>query len=173
MSHVGTLGLLLPILPPNENDVPSAELYPTAVCTGGEVELLPSTKTTFPGPCPAGNPSFGGKCYTSVIRLPGGGFSANCIQAFRTGACPYLTPAGTDCRGSSLWMRRPNGSFVVDHSVSGSPSRNVVGAFFRIHSFRSMVLGDPPCAERAADSQIACLVDIGDVCTAGLAENPN
>jgi CSLREA domain-containing protein len=172
-SHVGTLGLLLPIIPPNENDVTSAELYPTSVCTTGRVELLEASKTTFAGYCPAGNPSFGGRCFTSVIDMPGGGFSANCIQVSGTATCPYLTPVGTDCRGASLWMRRPNGTIVIAHSPSANTVRRVTGAFFRIHSFRSMVAGAAPCAERSADSQVACLVDIGDVCTAGVAATPN
>jgi hypothetical protein len=175
--NLGTLGFLQVIFPPDSKDVPVAELYPTAVCGTGENELLPATKTTFSGVCPGGNPSFGGKCFTSVIRtVPGGSgpgtFNANCIQVKSSAACPFLTPAGTDCRGATLWMRKPNGDIVRDTSVIAT-GRNHTLAAFKIHAFRpnqAPVAGTSEgCALAQATEQIGCLVGKADHCSMGFA----
>jgi hypothetical protein len=63
VNHLGTLGLVLTIFPPDQKDVPPANQYATVTCTLGENELLPCTRTTCTGnACPGGNPAFGGKC---------------------------------------------------------------------------------------------------------------
>jgi hypothetical protein len=165
-NHLGTLGLLLPITVPDPNEV-GADPYASAPCTPGENELLPCTKTTCYGnACPAGNGSFGGKCWTSVIRNPAPGvrFSANCLQIFRTGSCPYLTPAGIDCRGANLWLRRPDGSLVKN--AAGRP---IIGAFYRIHNSAAQVGATGPCRMATGDEQIACLVGNADTCSMGFA----
>jgi hypothetical protein len=173
--NLGTLGLLQVIFPPDAKDVPVGELYPTVVCTTGENELLPSTKTSFTGVCPSGSPSFGGGCFASVIRTVPGGvgpgtFNANCVQVKSTAACPFLTPTNVDCRGASLWLRKPDGSLVKDTSISAA-GRNYTLASYRIHSFRpnqAPVAGTSEgCALAQATEQIGCLVGKGDHCSMG------
>jgi CSLREA domain-containing protein len=171
-ANLGTLGLVVAITPPSQTDVPSAELYATANCSN-ESLLLPASKSTFSGTCASGGPSFGGQCFTSVIRTapPGtpleNGFNANCIQRNTTTACPFLTPSGVDCRGANLWVRRPDGTIAVDTSLSAT-GRKVTGGFYRIHETRSMQLISPACTATTASDQIVCLATDGDGCSAGM-----
>jgi hypothetical protein len=170
INHLGTLGLVLTIFPPDQKDVPAAEQYAAVTCTLGENELLPCTKSTCNGnACPAGNPAFGGKCFASVTRPGGPGtFNANCIQIFRTGACPFLTPAGVDCRGANQWLRQPLGNIVRDTSLSAA-GRLYLGAFYRVHATRPEIGSTLPCTQSTGTEQIGCLVGQADVCSMGYA----
>lgn len=70
-SKVGTLGLLLPVFPPDTKDVPAAELYPTAVCTTGANQLLEAPKATFTGLGRRVNLRFADAVHVGGIRASG------------------------------------------------------------------------------------------------------
>lgn len=167
-SSDGTLGLVLPMLTPV--GVPTTQLYATAFCTTGEVELLPSIRATYTGKCPNGADSFGGKCFASVIRNADGSFNANCIQVNTSAACPFLTPTGADCRGSNLWARNADGSLMQDSSLG--TKRLVTGAFYRIHATKvesNAVAGTTGCQQPDATSLISCLAGAASPCSVGFA----
>ena len=173
----GTLGTLLTVFLPSLDD--TGDLYPVNFCTSGAIALLPATRATYTGLCPAGNPSFGGKCFASVHRTinPDGTFTTNasCIQHFQTGACPTLTPAGTDCRGANLWLRDADGAIVKDTTfepglLPPNTGRLITGAFYKIHATVKEASGTGVCGTaESADQQIACLAGEADPCTLGLA----
>jgi hypothetical protein len=169
IKRLGTLGLVLPILVPDPANVPPPEIYATSLCTAGQVELLPCTKSTCTGnACPAGNPAFGGKCFSSVLATSPTTFDANCIQRFGTGFCPFLVPAGTDCRGANLWVRAPNGDLRKDTTVLGAPARQILGAFYRLHSTQPQPGGLAPCAAASPFDQVVCLTGNADPCSVGV-----
>jgi hypothetical protein len=180
--HLHTLGMLLTIFIPDTKDVPAAQTYSVGACTAGVVAALPATKSTYSGVCPAGNPSFGGKCFSSMFRNPDSTLNANCTQVTGTGRCPTLTPAGTDCRGANLWLRKPDGSLAIDTSFgpsltaaptappNGAVGRFFLGAFYRIHAGTKETNGTGTCtAAASATEQIGCLASIADPCTIGFA----
>jgi hypothetical protein len=180
--HAHTLGTLLTIFIPDSKDVPAANTYPTSICSPGVVAALPATRSTYSGLCPAGNQSFGGKCFSSMFRNPDGSLNANCIQAIGTGRCPTLTPAGADCRGANLWLRNPDGSLAVDTSFTasltaapttppnGAVGRFFLGAFYKIHTTTREPNGTGVCtAPSSSTEQIGCLSSVADPCTIGFA----
>jgi hypothetical protein len=175
--HAGTLGMLLTIFVPETADVPASDIYPVGICTPGVFAALPATRSTYTGDCPGGAPSFGGKCLSGMFRHPDGSLSANCITPFATGRCPTLTPAGTDCRGANLWLRRPNGDIVIDTSVPASRTappvppagRLYLGAFYRIHTTVTQPNGTAVCVRPSSTEQIGCLSSLAAPCSVGFA----
>jgi hypothetical protein len=175
--HLGTLGMLLTVFVPETSDVPATETFPVGVCTPGVVASLPATKSTYTGVCPAGNPSFGGKCFSSMFRNADGSLNANCIQVIGTGRCPTLTPAGVDCRGANLWLRHPDGSLAIDTSIAASKTappvppagRFYLGAFYKMHVTTKQANGTGLCTRPSSTEQIGCLSSIADPCTMGYA----
>jgi hypothetical protein len=173
--HAHNLGLLLPIFIPDGND--SSATYPVNFCTPGAIALLPATKATYTGLCPAGNPSFGGKCFSSVFRSTdtegNPTTDANCVQYFQTGACPTLVPAGSDCRGANLWLRNADGTIVKDTTfapgvVPPLTGRLFTGAYYRMHASATEPNGTGFCSSsESVSDQIACLVGTADPCSVG------
>ncbi len=170
------LGTLLTVFIPDPGDAPEA--YAVNYCTTGANALLPATKSTYTGLCPAGNPSFGGKCFSSVFRInnPDGSSTndANCVQFNSFASCPILTPAGTDCRGAGLWLRDSDGNIVKDTTfapgmVPPNTGRLITGAFFKILATAPLATGGAVCGTAdTADAQIACLSSDADSCSLGL-----
>jgi hypothetical protein len=170
------LGLLLTIFIPRNLDVPASDTYAAGIC-GTAQKLLPATSPTFIGKCPGNNSSFTGKCFASVISpapTPQG-FNANCVQAFApAGTCPALTPAGTECRGANLWLRKPDGAIQRDFSfpAAGAAGRLYTGAFYRIHATTWQTNGTGGCTAAASSTeQIGCLTGAADPCSLGFCGN--
>jgi hypothetical protein len=171
--HTKNLGLVLPLFVPDIGDFSNA--YPTNFCTAGASQLMPATKPTYTGLCPAGNPSFLGKCFSGVFRqtLPDGTVTtdANCIQFSQVGACPPLTPASVDCRGANLWLRNSDGTMAKDTTFPTAPvgGRLITATFYKIHATVGEPNGTGPCAGALmATDQIACLAATADPCSIGL-----
>ena len=181
-ANVGTLGLILAIFVPQHQDVPdpvtggakdilTSELYGPSC--DSESLLLEARAGNFSGTCASGGPSFGGLCFTSVIRTAppdkrlDSGFNATCFQRNTGAACPVLTPPGMDCRGANLWLYDARGHWVRDTSLTAS-GRKFTGAFYRIHQTKA-VSGARFCQKPTSNEQIGCLVGDADPCTTGYA----
>ena len=169
--HLKSLGLVLTVFAPDTKDVPASETYPAGIC-GTAIKLLPSTSPTYTGLCPANNSSFTGKCFAAVISNPDGTFNANCSQSFApAGTCPALVPAGTECRGANLWLRKPDGTLQRDTSLG--TSRLYTGAYYRIHNSAWETIGTGASTIiNANDEQIGSLVGKSDPCSIGFAARP-
>ena len=158
-------------------DILTSQLYATTTCDS-ESMLLEASKPTFFGTCASGGPSFGGLCFTSVIRTAPldqpieNGFNATCFQRNSATACPFLTPEGVDCRGANLWLRKSDGTIVQDTSLTAA-GRKYTGAFYRIHQTKSILAASAPCAEATSAAQTNCLVTNGDGCSAGANATPS
>ena len=182
-ANVGTLGLVTVIFVPDHQaapdpvtgvvkDILDSQLYATTTCDS-ESLLLEATKGNFSGTCPSGGPSFGGLCFTSVIRTApptaplSTGFNATCFQRNSGATCPVFSLTGVDCRGANLWLRKSDGKIVVDTSLTAT-GRKMTGAYYRIHQTKA-VSGALSCQKPTATEQIGCLVGDADQCTTGYA----
>jgi ABC-type phosphate transport system substrate-binding protein len=167
--HLRTLGLVLPVFIPDNNQIPDA--YPAGVC-GTSAKLFAATSPTFSGMCPAGNLSFGGKCFQNVLPV-GTGFNANCVQIFApAGACPPLVPAGRECRGANMWLRKTDGTFQKDLSFAASlpAGRNVTSSAFKMYATSFESNGTAPCADPSSSTeQIGCFSATAAPCSVGFA----
>jgi hypothetical protein len=201
----GTLGVVLPILVPSE--LTPAQKYPSLACDPtlpfafGPALLRPNGD---PARCPNGDAPQDSKCLLPVradASQPGG-IAFDCINPpgnvpqalFDTdGNGTVFTDApGTDARPDvdgrvyNLVLRDPTGAIRLvsrpDPQKLGVMSTPVAGAFYRIHTTRSLLL--PPlhttatCAlQDDASDQIGCLTlsspcSIGYAGRGGVSNNP-
>ena len=171
----GTLGALVTVHVPDPFDVPPPETYPIGLCTSGVNALLPAVKSTCAGPCPSGGPSFGGRCFGAMFRDATGALNANCVTAVSTTRCPILTPAGTDCRGANLWVRKPSGDLAIDTTFAPglvSPplppvGRYHVGGYYKIHTTTKELTGTGTCNKSDSEEQVNCLAGTASPCSMG------
>jgi hypothetical protein len=154
--NLGNLGLLLPIFVPEGVGLSTADLYPSTPCTQGvfKYAAVPSGTTI----CPNGVPPVAAKCLAPVIRTGSTGaftYNFSCLSN-RT------RPAGSvDGRQYNLVLRNSAGAIRRDSS-----SRQVTGAFYRIHTTAS--LSGVTCDEDTATKQIGCLTKASP-CSIGFA----
>ena len=162
----GTLGLVLPILLPdnfdNSSETPlQSDIYPNRFCSAGKFDLV-STGNNHEK-CPGG-PNFLGKCFQPY-------FAANssdthhfaCIS--KQNAAAFGTPSGTDGRAWNLALAPDNsgGSYFVNR-LGGEMN----ASFFRIHTTTPAAGSAVTCQNHNQTDQIGCLVN-ADPCSLGLA----
>jgi len=183
----GKLGVVLPINPPPLPTV--AETYPTTACASGDFEFGPAvTRPNGIGlRCPNGDEAVGAPAQCRLPRAADGSF--NCLNRggswslvagvlqFSPGGAPAVidgeTPGETvgrpdiDGRVYNLILRnaagaprtigRPDPASVTNPLIQAP----IVGAFYRIHSTRSLLLppnsGTATCQKPDATQQLGCL----------------
>jgi hypothetical protein len=158
--HNGTLGLVLPIVPPDDPTVADTDAYPTRLCTVGKNSLV------FTGnlheKCPGG-PTFFGDCFLAdVLVVAGpGSFEYACMSKSNTHMVG--TPTGLDGRAWNLPVMRnlEGGLYVRDRF-----GQEMNGAFYKIHTTTPAPNGTTTCAFRDPMQQIGCLVS-ADPCSIG------
>jgi hypothetical protein len=176
----GMLGLVLPINPPPVDAVQSPTPYPNLPCDPGLFAPAPSLETATGAGlrCPNGDLPVGTdppKCNVPA-RLVGGVNNFECLNSRSNrptlgiaDTANSVAIANADGRAYNLQLRRPNGSFATinrpnpDAPTAASIEANIVGAFYRIHSTRSMAAtGAGACTRVDATSQLGCLAVASD-----------
>jgi ABC-type phosphate transport system substrate-binding protein len=175
--RTGDLGVVLPIYP--TDFLAAADAFPTNACTTNTIfgiapKVIAGGGTSAgTGRCPNGDiPVFINQCLVPV-DVNG---NTNCLAsksskpAFVFDNTPVngVAPAAADGRVYNLNLYKSNGTYWTD---TKSPPRQISGAFYRIHSTRTMNLPDTSvgaCQNRDATSQIGCLVQ-ADPCSVGFA----
>jgi ABC-type phosphate transport system substrate-binding protein len=158
------LGLVLPILLPDVDGVPTTDTYPTVDCDAGACGL---SDTGDPNqPCPRGGPKKLGRCY-QPYKLVGGVKNFQC-RASLTASC--FGDLGVDGRAYNLPLKQKQGSeggvYLLD-----SNSLLMSNSFFRIHANKASTYapaGAPTCNFADDTQQIGCLVN-ADPCSIGFA----
>ena len=160
--RLGHLGLVTVIEIPTNGTV--AQNYPTNLCGVGQFRFL--APATFLGPttCPNGGPKLFNKCFQPVINdatLPGG-FTADCLA--RRFPVQGIGGAGIpDGRGYNLFSKQANGLYRKD-----GLNRDIMGAYWRLHSSLTVAAGAQTCQRQSATDQIGCLTQ-ANPCTLGFA----
>jgi hypothetical protein len=171
----GMLGLVLPINPPPLDALQSPNPYPILPCDPGLFAPAPALETaTGVGlRCPNGDLPVGvdpPKCNVPA-RTVDGVYNFECLNSRSNrpilgiaDAANSTAIANADGRAYNLQLRRPNGSFATinrpnpDDPTKASIEANIVGAFYRIHSTRSLAAnGAGGCTRGDATSQLGCL----------------
>jgi hypothetical protein len=178
----GSLGVVLPIFPPDAAGLTSADAYPTANCSTS-CDLVPIVKQTqIPSgfTCPDGQAPTFGKCYLPVVSAANpdprciSGNTHKCIgsASSRDGRAYNLV---TVVLASQVPVaNRANGAvyqFALD-----AQKRIMNGSFYRIHMRKPAPNAAPDaslgqtgvCRELDATGQIGCLAD-ADRCSLGFA----
>ena len=200
----GSLGVVIPIVVPE--DLSAIDAYPSLPCAPGLGFALgpaPLRPVSDPVRCPNGDVPQDSKCFLPVradASQPDG-VAFDCINPPANvpqvvidtdgdgslfGSAPD-TDGRTDVDGRvyNLILRRPDGSIRMemrpDPNRPGLFSTPVVGAFYRIHSTRSLLV--PPahatntCEKLGSDDQLACLTtaspcSLGYTGRSGISNNP-
>ena len=160
----GTLGLVLPMLPPDVATT-ATDKYPTQACDLGAFDLQSTGSTTLP--CPGG-PLFFGKCFQPYHLRADGTFDFQCIAA--KSAKAFGTPSGIDGRAWNLPVKKPSLTDTTKPAayLKDANNRFMTASFFRIHTTKSTFTGGPTCQLADATQQIGCLVS-SDPCSIGFA----
>jgi hypothetical protein len=167
----GTLGLVLPIVLPDNPDVTLTEAYPPRPCEPTSPCVLGLTGDPSL-PCPRGGPKILGRCYQPTYMRADHTPGFNCLaQSFTK----CFADQGVDGRAYNLPVKHEvppgqvdNGTYVFDENEN-----TMTGAFFRIHMRTPASyapVGTAPCTEADNGHQTACLTD-ADPCSVGIAED--
>ncbi len=206
----GTLGLVLPVRTPTSTtgDLALSDVHPTKPCLRGTFNLGPAPKV--PGSptkdtlCPNGdvplgnlasdyNPATGqvvGSSGLCLIPSAADGDS-QCINGKNNLPAvidpPDASKVASDGRVYNLHVYGPGSTPVyktdieIGHTTATSLPRQIVGAFTRIHSTRTLLTAGPTCPGTGSDKrccahldstdQIGCLSE-ADACSIGFAGGP-
>jgi len=144
----GTLGLLLPVAPPKGAPLPAS--YPVEPCSIGAYDWKPAPEAEL-STCPGGGVNVFTLCLVPGRALPGGSLSHQCLK-LETNDTPFLTPNTVNTKAYNKYLRNPNGSLVLDDQ-----RREVYGAFYRVHSVRTLAPAARLCTELGSQEQLGCL----------------
>ncbi|HVY39013.1 MAG TPA: hypothetical protein VHM31_13805 [Polyangia bacterium] len=181
-NFAGTLGLVLPILPPDAPNIGLADAYPTANCSTScdLVAIIRTNQIPNGFTCPDGTAPTLGKCYQPVIS------SANpdprCIATNST-KC-FGAVGNPDGRAYNLATVVLASQLPTANQATGATyqyaldanKRIMSGSFYRIHMRKPAPNAAPNaslgqtgiCQQPDATQQIGCLVD-ADRCSIGFA----
>jgi hypothetical protein len=182
-TFAGTLGLVLPVLPPDTAAIGFFDAYPTANCSFfcDFVPVIRGAQLPAGFICPDGTPPTFGGCYLPIISQADP--DPRCI-ANNSQKC-FGVPGNPDGRAynfATVVLRTqiptanqaaPN--FTYQFALDAN-KRIMTGSFYRLHMRKPSPNAAPDasvgqtgvCQQRDATSQIGCLVD-ADRCSVGLA----
>jgi ABC-type phosphate transport system substrate-binding protein len=173
----GDLGFVVPVYP--TDFLTPAEAFPTSPCTtntifGTAPRVIAGGGTAAgTGRCPNGDiPVFINQC---LVPVDANG-SAACLAGksskpafvFDNTAVDGVAPSGADGRAYNQNLFKADGTYQVDKKT---PSRQIAGAYYRIHSTRTLNTPDSSvsaCKHQDATAQIGCLVQASP-CSIGYA----
>ena len=158
----GTLGVVLPILLPDNNPAPAAsDVYPTQLCSAGKFALVSSGNNHEK--CPGG-PNFLGDCFQPFFQANAADTQHfNCIA--KSNAHSTGTPTGLDGRAWNLPVKLGAGGGL--YNVDANGRENIFSAY-RIHVTTAITGTTPICTQTDDTLQIGCLVN-SDPCSIGYA----
>jgi hypothetical protein len=167
-SRKGDLGLVVTIYAP-DGSLALSDAFPTSACTTSTIFGIAPTVIAGGGTsggvgrCPNGDiPVFSNGC---LVPVDANG-SASCLASkstrpafiFDNTPVDGVAPAAADGRVYNLNLYKADGTYNKDKR---SPARSITGAYYRLHSTRTLNLPDTSagaCQQLTADRQIGCLV---------------
>ena len=181
-NFAGTLGLVLPILPPDAPAVTLADAYPAANCST-VCDLVPIIKSSqIPSGflCPDGTTPTLGKCYQPVISSSNPDprcIATNSTKCFGVTGSPdgRAYNLATVVLQSQVPTANQQSGAVYQYALDAN-KRIMTGSYYRIHMRKPSPNAAPNaslgqtgiCAQPDATQQIGCLVD-ADRCSIGFA----
>jgi hypothetical protein len=143
----GTLGLVTLVEVPG--NLTNAQNYPGQPCSLGKFRLLKPANTGI-NVCPNGGGLLFGKCFQPTIENADGTFTADCLA--RKSPVQGIGGAGMDGRAYNLASKNADGTYRRD-----TRNRFITGAYYRLHTTKTITPGAPVCFQDDATTQIGCL----------------